>query len=783
VRFFSSAKRGLAAVVAAAFVLTGFQALPAQAATGPSKYVEGSDPAAFLYDPLNINTMELTLPEESLRELAGDTYALRTGTVQVGWQPGTAVFTSYKGKLPAMSIGTHLKGGWGSRRPIARCDFNGCSVVQDQKPGIKIKFDFGDAYDAQRFYGLKEITLNSMVQDPSMLREMTAYRIARSAGIPTPRAGYMKLIVNGVDLGLHMILETYDKQLYKRWFTSGTQHSYEGAYWQDLITQSTGRVDDYTMLQAKSGDETNKDDIARIAEINSLNGSDWWDAINGFADMGELTSNWAFERFIEHWDAYSWFIINNYQVRFDDSGIMTMHPWGIDQTLTNMTGEQNVTYFDTATTGGQAVGIMFTKCMGSVDCRALYQSSLARLGEVANAINSPGFVEEVWAAISPTVFTESRFYPGRNFTGNKDVVKNFVATRTSTSEFRNAVTLRKVAELGLTYSPPTNFVAGTVLSPLVMNNTNTAPTFRLMGDPANAVCSLDPYTGEITAIAPGDCVVSISTPAGENLTNSYHAGYAIAFVDLGKMPGTVVFPKLTSIASGRTVPFAVTSNSTGAITYTTNSSCKYVAGKLTATAATGTCIVTVKVGKDPSHYSATATLRLAIARETVKSYALSTEAGYTATAKLPKGQTLKLINKASKVVGPCSVSGATLKALASTGRCTVTIAGWVTTSRTYLAKSFFVNLAPNPQTWVQKVAAPANRKKIGTSRFTIASAETVTTTAGQEGFFSFVGNCIVETTPKSTYVQMTGSGTCTVTLEADAGFKVRAIRTVWKFVK
>ena len=244
-----------------------------------------------------------------------------------------------------------------------------------------------------------------------------------------------------------------------------------------------------------------------------------------------------------------------------------------------------------------------------------------------------------------------------------------------------------------------------------------------------------------------------------------------------------MFPKLTSIASGRTVPFAVTSNSTGAITYTTNSSCKYVAGKLTATAATGTCIVTVKVGKDPSHYSATATLRLAIARETVKSYALSTEAGYTATAKLPKGQTLKLINKASKVVGPCSVSGATLKALASTGRCTVTIAGWVTSSRTYLAKSFFVNLAPNPQTWVQKVAAPANRKKIGTSRFTIASAETVTTTAGQEGFFSFVGNCIVETTPKSTYVQMTGSGTCTVTLEADAGFKVRGIRTVWKFVK
>jgi len=783
VRFFGSAKRGLATVVAAAFVLTGFQALPAQAATGPSKYVEGSDPAAFLYDPLNINRIDLTLPEESLRELAGDTYATRTGNVQIGWQPGTAVFTSYKGTLPPMNIGTHLKGGYGSRRPISTCSFSGCSVVTDQKPGIKIKFDYGDENDAQRFYGLKEITLNSMIQDPSQLREMTAYRIARSAGIPSPRAGYIQLFANGVDLGLHMILETYDKQLYKRWFTSGTQHSYEGAYWQDLITQGSGRVDNYTALQAKSGDITNRDDIANVAEINNLSGADWWNAINGFADMGELTSMWAFERFIEHWDAYSWFIINNYQVRFDDSGIMTMHPWGIDQTLTNQGGELNVTYFDTATGGGQAVGIMFTKCMGSEECRALYQSSLARVGEVANSINSAGFVEEVWSAISSTVLAETRYYPGRNSLGNKDTVKNFVSTRTGTSEFRQAVTLRKVAELGISYTAPANFVAGTVIAPLVMNNTNKAPMFRLMGEPAKAVCTLDPYTGEITTIAPGDCIVSISTPVGANSATDYHAGYAIAFVDLGKMVSTVNFPTLASIAAGAEVPFVVTSNSTGAITYKTNSSCQHLDGKLTATAASGTCTVTVTVAKDSNHYEATATMNVPIARETVRNYVLSTEAGYTADTKLPKGKTLKLINKASKVVGPCSISGATLKALAATGKCTVTIAPWVTASKSYVGKSFAVSLSPNPQTWAQKVAAPTFKKKIKVAKYIIAYAETVTTTAGQEGFFSFLGNCIVDTTYKSTYVQMIGPGVCTVTLEADAGFKVGPIKSVWSFTK
>jgi hypothetical protein len=142
-----------------------------------------------------------------------------------------------------------------------------------------------------------------------------------------------------------------------------------------------------------------------------------------------------------------------------------------------------------------------------------------------------------------------------------------------------------------------------------------------------------------------------------------------------------------------------------------------------------------------------------------------------------------LINKATKVVGPCSVSGTTLKALAGSGKCTVTIAGWVTSSKTYIGKTFTVPLTPNPQTWAQKVAAPAFKKKIGTAKFIVAYAETVTTTSAKEGFFSFLGNCIVDTTVKSTYVQMIGPGVCTVTLEADAGFKVGPIKSVWSFTK
>jgi hypothetical protein len=783
VELIRQAKRGLAALVAALFVVTFFQAIPAQAATGPSRYVEGSDPAAFLYDPLNVNRIDLTLGQDSLRALAGDTFATHNGSVQVGWQPGTAVFTSYKGTLPEMQIATHLKGGYGSRRPIATCGAVTCTVAANSKPGIKIKFDYGAANVDQRFYGLKEITLNSMVQDQSMIHETTDYRIARSMGLPAPRTGYMRLFVNGHDLGLHMLIETYDKQFYKRWFTTGTNHAYEGAYWQDLILNAGGNVNNYASLQTKVGDPLNRDDLRNIASINELTGSDWWVAINKFADVGELTKDWAFEHFIEHWDAYSWFIINNYQVHFDGAGIMTMHPWGLDNTLQEVGGgDQNVTYLDTTTSTGRSVGIEYTRCLQVSACRLLYQAAILQVGTVADSIDSVGFIDQVWAAVGPTIMADP-IAGGIQTQWAKDNARAFLATRTKTAEYAAAVTLRRPAEVGLTYSPPTNFVAGTVLDPLLMNNTGKAPRFTLMGDPAAATCSVDPYSGRVTALAPGDCVISVATAADANTSSGYHAGYAIAFIDLGKIPGLVGFPNITNIGAAQTIDLAITSNSTGAKTITTNSNCSYQNGKLTATATSGVCTVTVVVAKDSTHYTVTDTLRLNISREVISNYVLTTDADFVAGTKLPKGQTLPLIHKTSKVVGACVVTGTTLKALAATGKCTVTIGAWETPSRSYLAKTFDVQLAPSPQTWVQKVAAAVSKKKIGLTKFTLANASDITTTSGQDGFFSFLGNCNITQTPTLTAVQMTGPGLCTVTLEADSGYKVAGIKRVWTFTK
>ena len=757
--------------LSALFVVSGVSATPAQAATGRSEYVEGSDPAAFLYDPLKINRIDITLPQESLRALAADSYSN-----QVKWQNGTAVFTTDGVQSAPMSIGTHIKGGWGSRRKLAVCNSTNCSVVTDQKPGLKVKFNFGDANKKQRFYGLKEITLNSMVQDQSMLHETVAYRIARAAGIPAPRTGYMRLYVNGRDLGLHMLLETYEKPLYKRWFTTGTQHSYEGAYWQDVINSS------YGAMQMHEGDETQRDDLANIAQINSLSGKDWWDSINRFADMGEMTKMWAFEHFIEHWDAYSWFIINNYHVHFDGAGIMTMHPWGLDNTLR----EAGVGYTKTVAGNGQSAGSMFVKCIEYPTCLQLYQSSLAQVGEAAKVSNAVGFLDKVWNTINQDVMNDP-IYWGGGAEWTKNEARNFLNNRHLTQSFVTAATTRKITNLSLYYEPPTEFAYGTQIEPLAGSNSDKAPRFAVLGDPANAKCSVDPATGTLTTLAPGTCVVSMTTPTGEHRPADgiigYHYGYTLAHVNVGRLPAQLEISPIKLLTPGVGADVTVATNSTGSRSFKTTANCDYTDGVLTTYVASGTCELTVTIAADAQYNSVTKTIKVPIGKQVVTSYKVSKDPEWTTTTKLPKGATLTLIRKPSKVVGSCSIVATGVRANASSGYCTVTFASWTTSTATYAAKTFRINMSPNPQVWVSKVAASTYRKKLGTGKFTLANTDTPMTSAGQEGFFSYLGPCEVAQTAKATTVKMNGTGVCKVMLVASEGYKVAELTRTWTFTK
>jgi hypothetical protein len=60
-----------------------------------------------------------------------------------------------------------------------------------KKSAFKLKFAKKD-----RFFWLKKLTLNNMVQDASMIHETLGYEVLRAVGVPAPRTGFAYVRVN-----------------------------------------------------------------------------------------------------------------------------------------------------------------------------------------------------------------------------------------------------------------------------------------------------------------------------------------------------------------------------------------------------------------------------------------------------------------------------------------------------------------------------------------------------------------------------------------------------------
>jgi CotH kinase protein len=316
------------------------------------------DPAAPMYQPYAIDVIDLQLPQASIETLEAepeDHYVEGTFSMAEsdGSPSGVGPFTT------PIAVGVRLKGGNGSFREL-----------KDEKAAFKIKFN---QVKGQKFNGLKKLTLNNMVQDPSMLHETLAYEAFRSLGVPAPRTGYANVYVNGVNYGLHLDVETYDDVSLPHWFGS-TQHLYEAdAPGVDV----SGSAADF---EVDEGDEEDRADLEALIVAAKSGVGDWSDGMAGLADLDEMTRMWAVERYAGHWDGYAGvqapFRPNNYFLHSDESGLFSMLPWGTDQTW-----ELDVEFDE------PAGGILFNECFADESCSAMYVDALRKAQSSIGALD------------------------------------------------------------------------------------------------------------------------------------------------------------------------------------------------------------------------------------------------------------------------------------------------------------------------------------------------------------------------------------------------------------
>ncbi len=557
-------KRLLGGWLAVLFLAVSFSnPVAAQATTVVDKtYVEGSDPQAFLFNPLQVNRVDITMTPEAEAALRNEPRV---------YQPATIKLTTERGATSIYNVGLHIKGGWGSFRSL------------DEKTGFKVKVDF--SVKGQTIYGIKKFTLNNMVQDTSMLHEATAYRLFRAMGVPAPRIGYANVFFNGVGYGLHSNIETYDKPMLARWFPAGTAHLFEGAYGVEVGPD----------MQVDEGSSTDLSDITELRNLNALSGQEWFDKIRTRVDLNEMIMNWAVEHYIGHWDGYTRGWPNNYYVHKDKNGLWTMHPWGTDQTW--------VSWNDLIDDGAT----MMTRCVQYDPCRELFEAAIAKIQAKLPSLALPTMVDRIWAKIQPSVLADPRKPYGYN-----DSLGAMQATKTwMTNRFQEVVNHtgnRLSSSLSVVF-PQTHFaIQGTVKPKLTKTGDGVLSFRRLDGV---GICEVNQLTGAVLVLNSGVCTIGVQLPQ----TDNYRAVMTTVRLAIPKLASRIIVQTIAPLRSGWAVRLSPQSDSSGLVKLKLKSGrCKVSGLTVKALSSSGKCLVTASVASDENYLAGSKVLTITLRR-------------------------------------------------------------------------------------------------------------------------------------------------------------------------
>jgi hypothetical protein len=321
------------------------------------------DPA-WLFDPLQVTEIDLEAGQPALSRLAAapDEYV----EARISLRNGTTTYGPYE-------VGVHLKG---------HTAFRGL----DGKAAFKVNFAWAVA--GQSFYGLKALTLNNMVQDPSMIAEAASALLLQATGAPASRVGYAYVRLNGADYGLYANVETIDAVMAKRWFTS-TRHIYEANLGgEDAVPGRSGDFD------VHEGSSTDRSDLEALSTAASGGAEGWWVRMQPVADLTEMTRVWAAEHYAGHWDGYSIglesFAPGNYYLHSDLDGRFSLITSGTDQTWLERPGF-----------GVYGKGVLMRACIADARCRELYVDALRGLAASPAVAALPLEVRAIRDAIAP----------------------------------------------------------------------------------------------------------------------------------------------------------------------------------------------------------------------------------------------------------------------------------------------------------------------------------------------------------------------------------------------
>ncbi len=204
--------------------------------------------------------------------------------------------------------------------------------IVERKSGYKVRL--------HRDRPLDGMTTINVLHDPnerSILTEALAYDLYRLAGNATPRAGYLRVLIDGQVAGYHLVFEQPNGAFFRR-------HDVDGGNLYKIIWQGSNRASRFTPAskvperqdlvrrhEKKTNPHDGYEDLIELIEALERTGdpAELWEVVQRRFDVDQVINYFAVNTLLSHWDGF----FNNYFLYHDTAtGKWTMYPWDQDST-------------------------------------------------------------------------------------------------------------------------------------------------------------------------------------------------------------------------------------------------------------------------------------------------------------------------------------------------------------------------------------------------------------------------------------------------------------------
>ena len=195
------------------------------------------------------------------------------------------------------------------------------------KKPFKIKFD--EFVEDQEFHGLNKLSLSNGYGDPSFLREKIVYDVLNEY-VPSSRANFVKLYINGSYWGLYTNVEQVGKRYIQKEFGGSEDGNlYKGDPSGDLIWDGNDQENYYRKYELKTNEDENdwSDLVDLIDTINNADYNDFRSELESKFHIHNFLFYSAINHFFVNLDSYICNGHNYYAYHRDDTGKFVHIPW------------------------------------------------------------------------------------------------------------------------------------------------------------------------------------------------------------------------------------------------------------------------------------------------------------------------------------------------------------------------------------------------------------------------------------------------------------------------